>query len=543
MMPSSWSIMHGRYMPQEVLGTGTYGQVLRCTDTFTGEKVAVKVAHRDEAYRRSAMNEMRALQLLSRSEDSLQLLDFFEDHGCLCIVSELLSMNFYELLHTGGFRPLPLDAVRVSGECVLRALTELHRVGYMHCDIKPENVMLRHNKTSSGNAEDFTRTCLIDFGAVRHFHENTYYDVQSLWYRAPEVLLGVPYTPLIDSWSVGCLLFEFYTGRPLFPGEGLQEQLAYIVHTVGSPSLEAVTNGVNVANLQLPCVGRDMNIEESLSRLIMKYRHNSGGARNSFQSAAEEAAFVNLLCRLLQPDERRRMSCADALHHPFFTAHHSKSGINAGINLQPMSSCSSCPMMACDCGFGGGLSSTCSDAHSVNCFEHSVPHQQHQPPHSQSPPVMPTGCNSVPFVTIRGSTPAVVVAAPQLARAPNMAVSPPHLFIQGAVYKSPTASIAQQFPFTTRQQQQQHLINTPVQPMAGSSTNDFQSFVPMMRQGRCWGPAMAPPQYQFSPLVLPMSQYSHDLCNDRPVYPRSEDLLVYGVSITNHPHRMVYAPS
>ncbi|RNE95019.1 putative protein kinase, partial [Trypanosoma conorhini] len=505
--------MHGRYVPQEVLGTGTYGRVLRCSDTHTGKQVAVKVAQRDVAYRRSALNEIRVLRLLSHSEDTLKMLDFFEDEGHLCIVSELLRTDLYEVLRKNGFKPLPLESVRIAGERVLRALAELHKLGYMHCDIKPANVMLGYSNADDNNVTDCTKACLIDFGAVRQFHENTYYDVQSLWYRAPEVILGVPYTVHIDSWSVGCLLFELYTGKPLFSGENPREQMVSIMCTLGMPSMEALSGGANVDKLQLPPVWMDANAEANLRHLIMNYRCKFSGFQQSYPSAGEEAAFVNLLCSLLQPDVRWRLSCADALHHAFFNPRCLSRGTAAAANFSLPSSNNKGLYSSCDSNFGGGLSATGSDIFGLSCYEHLVP--QPTPtqtlPHSDSTPIMSASCNSISFVGLVGSPPGVVFPAPLPATSPQRRTSASHVLLQNVMYPPPPMTLIQPVPFHSQQPQQ--VMQQP-QQMGGnvipmlSSPPGHPQFLPAHVlpdcQGHKWDPVTLQSQQHLTPAEMPM---------------------------------------
>lgn len=82
----------------------------------------------------------------------------------------------------------------------------------MHCDLKPENILLKQPDRSAVKVIDFGSSCLED--------ETRYTYIQSRFYRAPEVILGLPYGTPIDMWSLGCILAELYTGCPIFPGKG-----------------------------------------------------------------------------------------------------------------------------------------------------------------------------------------------------------------------------------------------------------------------------------------------------------------------------------
>ena len=100
-----------------------------------------------------------------------------------------------------------------------------HKV--VHCDLKPENILLKkHNKTGIK---------IIDFGSSWFEPDKIYTYIQSRFYRAPEVILGISYTTAIDMWSFGWILYELYTGYPLFAGENENEQLQWIMEIKGTP--------------------------------------------------------------------------------------------------------------------------------------------------------------------------------------------------------------------------------------------------------------------------------------------------------------------
>ena len=102
----------------------------------------------------------------------------------------------------------------------------------IHCDLKPENILL--NLSSKSGIK------LIDFGSSCFEKEKIYTYIQSRFYRAPEIMLAVPYTSSIDVWSLGCILAELYTGFPMFPGDSEPEQMSLIIEVNGLPPKDLI---------------------------------------------------------------------------------------------------------------------------------------------------------------------------------------------------------------------------------------------------------------------------------------------------------------
>ena len=121
-----------------------------------------------------------------------------------------------------------MKLIRKYAQQILYALKVLRHHSIIHCDLKPENILLTDSKK--------TRVKLIDFGSSCFSAERIYTYIQSRFYRAPEIMLGVPYTTAIDIWSLGCILAELYTGFPIFPGESEPEQMDLIMEVNGLPS-------------------------------------------------------------------------------------------------------------------------------------------------------------------------------------------------------------------------------------------------------------------------------------------------------------------
>jgi len=136
----------------------------------------------------------------------------------LCIVFELLSINIYELIQIYDFDGLPMRMIRNYAKQILEALKYMKQENIIHCDLKPENILL-HDK----EAEDGGKITIIDLGSSCFINEWLYTYIQSRFYRAPEIMLGIPYTSAIDMWSFGCIMIELFVGFPIFPGESEKE--------------------------------------------------------------------------------------------------------------------------------------------------------------------------------------------------------------------------------------------------------------------------------------------------------------------------------
>lgn len=102
------------------------------------------------------------------------------------------------------------------------------QLGLIHADLKPENIML------VDPVRQPYRVKVIDFGSASHVSKavcNTY--LQSRYYRAPEIILGLPFCEAIDMWSLGCVVAELFLGWPLYPGSSEYDQIRYISQTQG----------------------------------------------------------------------------------------------------------------------------------------------------------------------------------------------------------------------------------------------------------------------------------------------------------------------
>ncbi|KAJ3382300.1 Dual specificity tyrosine-phosphorylation-regulated kinase [Entophlyctis sp. JEL0112] len=329
-----------RYECISTLGKGSFGQAIKCYDHKTKSIVAVKIIRNKKRFEKQGMVEVKVLDRL-RKEDAdsthnlVHMLDSFYFRGHLCIVFELLGINLYEWVKSGGFRGIHMGVLKVFSLQILECLQLLYKIKTVHCDMKPENILLCDSTflqpqkcdivppSSTGLPRSFIdpdfnprnplyKIKVIDFGSACYEHEKIYTYVQSRFYRSPEVILGIPYTVAIDMWSFGCILAELLTGYPLFPGENEQEQLACIMELKGVPPEYIIQRGSR----------RKLFFEGYHPRSFTnsKGKKRKPGSRNiSHLLRTTDVVFLDFIERCLDWDPDRRMKPDEALRHEWIT--------------------------------------------------------------------------------------------------------------------------------------------------------------------------------------------------------------------------------
>lgn len=226
-----------RYEICLTLGTGLFGTVVMARDhkiTAPPRYVAIKIIKNDLQWLLQLVREIKTLKQLGSHDlpldHILAYIDHFNFRSHMCIVTELLLVNLYLLLEMIEFRGLALPLIRDLAHQLILGVQFIHKNLIIHCDIKPENIMLRLGSEGS----DFT-VKLIDFGTLCPRDEISFTYIQLRYYRAPEVILGATYGPAIDMWSIGCVLAEMYTGYPLLAGKSEVEQCGLILELLGPP--------------------------------------------------------------------------------------------------------------------------------------------------------------------------------------------------------------------------------------------------------------------------------------------------------------------
>jgi dual specificity tyrosine-phosphorylation-regulated kinase 1 len=315
--------------------------------------VAVKIIKSKKPFMVQAQTEIKLLELLEANDpkecsQTVRMLHHFVFRNHQCIVFEMLYCNLYELLRNTNFKGISLNLIRKFARQILRTLAFLSRLPepVIHCDLKPENILLCHPRKSAIK--------VIDFGSACKITEKMYSYIQSRFYRAPEVLMGLTYDTAIDMWSLGCVLVEMHTGEALFAGKSTHDQMGKIVEVFGLPPKEMInkappkqrsqmfeifsTQSTTVASYRfrpVPPKSKSKSSSDTSSAELgavaiePRNRHlheilgrddgGPAGRRRGEEGHGpqEYASFINLLEKMLHYDPAQRISADEALDHPF----------------------------------------------------------------------------------------------------------------------------------------------------------------------------------------------------------------------------------
>ncbi|XP_035463027.2 serine/threonine-protein kinase ICK-like isoform X3 [Scophthalmus maximus] len=282
-----------RYTNIRQLGDGTYGSVILGRSLESGELVAIKKMKRKFYSWEECMNlrEVKSLKKLNHA-NVIKLKEVIRENDHLYFVFEYMKENLYQLMKDRT-RLFPESAVRNIMFQILQGLAFIHKHGFFHRDMKPENLLCMGPELVK----------IADFGLAREIRSRPPYTdyVSTRWYRAPEVLLrSSSYSSPIDQWAVGCIMAELYTLRPLFPGSSEVDTIFKICQVLGTPKKNDWPEGFQLAsamNFRWPqCV------PSNLKTLI--------------PNASSEA--VHLMTDLLQWDPKKRPASAQSLRYSYF---------------------------------------------------------------------------------------------------------------------------------------------------------------------------------------------------------------------------------
>ena len=206
-----------------------------------GREVAIKISKQSKTETDSALTESKILyRILSKEGPNFNLLkiyDAFTFRRHFLIVTEIMDINLFAYSKLNNFQPIAKDLLHCIATQILTGLNHLANIGLIHCDLKPENILF---------TDPSHRTVkIIDFGSACTDFKNGFTYVQSRYYRAPEVVLGLPYTNAVDMWSFACILLEMVTGIPFFPARDEKELLEFFYIRIGMPSTKMIQRARN----------------------------------------------------------------------------------------------------------------------------------------------------------------------------------------------------------------------------------------------------------------------------------------------------------
>lgn len=283
-----------RYKVTKVLGDGTYGSVLRAQNKSTGEWVAIKKM-KQKYYSWEECMKLREIASLRKliHPNIVKLKEVIRENDELHLVFEFMEANLYEFMKART-KPLTERMVRNLMFQTMQALHHVHKHGYFHRDMKPENLLV------SGDVVK-----LADFGLAREIRARPPFTdyVSTRWYRAPEVLLrSLTYNSPLDIWACGGIMAELYTLRPLFPGSSESDELFKICSVLGTPSQTSWPEGMKLA-----------------AQLGFKWpAFTATKLETLIPSAGPEA--IQVMNQMMEWDPNRRLSTAKILQHPYFEA-------------------------------------------------------------------------------------------------------------------------------------------------------------------------------------------------------------------------------
>ena len=384
------------YIVKELLGTGASGQVFKVFCPNNNNYYALKIIKNNEILKKKSQLEIRIISYLNKNDQKdlyhiIRIIDYFFYNNHLCIVIELLQKTILELLEMNHLEGISLQSIRFILKQILESVDYIHSSKIVHTDLKPENILLsvfngeqndnsnlstlnnQNSHIDSNNNSKISGISLInkiskrvnikiaDFGfavPLKNF-QNILYSriyIQSIFYRAPEVILNLKRNEKVDVWSIGCILGELYLGTPIMPGNSNYDQLNKINTLVGEIPQEMIENSnkknkyfikdSNTFNYRIKkpeefykeypnepkteyeipknmkSIDDLINIKKDVIKSknsLHKSMHDSSFSVNSANSKTDLVALIHLMKGMLQIDPKKRWSCKQCLKHPFLT--------------------------------------------------------------------------------------------------------------------------------------------------------------------------------------------------------------------------------
>uniref|UniRef100_A0A3P8U941 Protein kinase domain-containing protein n=1 Tax=Amphiprion percula TaxID=161767 RepID=A0A3P8U941_AMPPE len=296
---------------EDIIGEGGFGVVAKCRNTDTNKTVAIKINKSEAGILQQAVEEIAILKRLRcLNPDTCNIVrwdGFFFHKENICMTFELLDQSLYHYLQEQHTRGLTMGELKPILHQLATALAHLHSTETVHADLKPVNVMVVNRDQHPIQVK------LIDFGLacpVSEVKQGACFG--TVWYSAPEMLLGVPFKESFDMWSLGLIMAELILGCHLYPGKTVYDVLRFMVETQGqtprwrfkSPEDMYYQYGFYASDT------RDIKLK-SLDE-IEQYMEQD------VELEKDRKMLVSLIKSMLNMDASKRIMAREVLQHPFF---------------------------------------------------------------------------------------------------------------------------------------------------------------------------------------------------------------------------------
>ncbi|WJX46682.1 Cell division control protein 2-B [Trifolium repens] len=285
-----------QYEKVEKIGEGTYGVVYKARDRDTKEIIALKkirLEQEDEGVPSTAIREISLLKEMQH-RNIVRLRDVVHSEKRLYLVFEYLDLDLKKHMDSSPEFSKDPRQIKMFLYQILCGIAYCHSHRVLHRDLKPQNLLIDRSSNSLK---------LADFGLARAFGipvRTFTHEVVTLWYRAPEILLGSrQYSTPVDVWSVGCIFAEMINQRPLFPGDSEIDELFKIFRIMGTPNEDTWPGVTSLPDFKSAFPKWP---SQDLATLVPNL----------------EPAGLDILSSMLRLDPSRRITARGALEHEYF---------------------------------------------------------------------------------------------------------------------------------------------------------------------------------------------------------------------------------